>query len=90
VAFRVASLVALRVASFWALRVASLWALRVASLTALRVEGRAEVSTSGDAGVLATMAFLVVFRLLKRDFFWIDILVLLVSQIFLMASTYIT
>jgi hypothetical protein len=33
----------------------------------------------GETGVLATIAFLVVFRVLIRDFFWIVTLVSLVS-----------
>jgi hypothetical protein len=41
----------------------------------------------GETGVLATIAFLVVFRVLIRDFFWIVTMVSLVSRRFKLPRT---
>jgi len=67
-----------------ALTLARTFAVTRAEMGALtRAETGALTLGFSAAGVLATMAFLVVFRVLNSDFFWIDTFQLLDSQDFL-------
>jgi len=58
-----------------ALRVKARVALRVALRVGMRALERTSLVEADATGVLATIAFLVVFRVLIRDFFWMVTLV---------------